>query len=429
MNRTVRDGSDRHPKPVRRIELFEKYPKARLAATIVLILIAMCALGYSLVSFLTVEAGWTTIESDASGADCSNELIFQYDLGAGEMSPAAEKKAVDRLYTEATAKAYQLFHTSQGFDGVNNLYYINRHPNEVIEVDEVLYEAFSVIRQYGDRAVYLAPVYVQYSNLFGCHDDAETIDFDPYQSEETAAYFAEIISFAGDQNAIDIELLEDHKIKLFVSDAYLDYASEIGFTEFIDFYWMKNAFIVDYIADLMKANGFVRGSISSYDGFVRNLDDVSGLEYAFNLFDRVGGSVYQAGVMRYDHAMSIVYLRNYSVNNSLDWQHYYEFRDGEIRTAYIDAADGYCKSAVNNIVAYSQGFSCAEVLLQVMPVYIKDHFEAEKLTGLAQNGVYSIYCEDHRILYNESSLILTDLYDENGVRYTAVCTDHGKANQ
>ena len=255
--------------------------------TIVLILIGAGALVYALMSFLTVKAGWTTIGTSSSEADCSDEFIFQYYLGAGELSPTAENKAVRTLYTEASRTAYQLFHTSQGFDGVHNLYYINQHPNEAIEVDEVLYQAFSLMERYGNRAIYLAPVYVQYSNLFGCNDDAETASFDPRQNDEIAEYFAEVISFAGDEDAVDIRLL---------------------------------------------------GSISSYDGFIRNLDDVSGSEYAFNLFDRNGTTVYQAGVMRYDHAVSIVYLRNYPANNSLDWQHYYTFRNGEIRTAYVDIA-------------------------------------------------------------------------------------------
>lgn len=427
MNRTVRDRSDRHPKPVKRIELFEKYPKARLALTIALILVSVCALGYSLVSFLTVDSGWTTIEAGSSEANCSDELIFQYNLGAGELSTTelsttAEKKAVSALYTELTRTAHQLFHTSQGFDGVHNLYYINRHPNEEIVVDEMLYEAFSMVEKYGNRAVYLAPVYVQYGNLFGCHDDVETADFDPYQNEEIAQYFAEIASFAGDPGAVDVQLLGNHTIRLFVSDAYMCYAVENGFSEFIDFYWMKNAFIVDYIADTMRENGFVAGSISSYDGFVRNLDDASGQEYAFNLFDKAGGSVYQAGVMRYRNAVSIVYLRNYPANDSLDWQHYYEFQNGEIRTAYIDAADGYSKSAVNNLVSYSRESGCAEILFRVMPVYIKDYFEAGQLAKLGREGIYSIYCEDNQILYNESSLVLTDLYDGNGVRYTAEYT-------
>lgn len=421
MNRTVRDRNDRHPKPVKRIELLEKYPKSRLILTILLIVIGVGALGYALIGYLTADTGWTTIEADSSELNCSDELIFQYHIGAGELSATAEKKAVSALYTETTEKAYQLFHTSMPFDGVKNLYYINRHPNEEIEVDEVLYKAFSLLEKYDSRTIYLAPIYIQYNNLFGCNDDAETVDFDPYQNEEMAAYFAEISTFAKDEHAVGIELLGDNSIRLFVSEAYLEYASEAGFSEFIDFYWMKNAFIVDYIADTMKVNGYVLGSISSYDGYVRNLDDFSNSEYAFNLFNRVGNTVHQAGVMKYNHAMSIVFLRDYPAN-SLDWQHYYEFRNGIVRTAYIDVADGFCKSAVHNLVAYSRNNSCAEIMLQVIPVYIADFFDAKNLSLLVEQGIYAVYGEEHTIYYNEPDLRLTDLYDKDGVRYHAEYT-------
>ncbi len=47
--------------------------------------------------------------------------------------------------------------------------------------------------------------------------------------------------------------------------------------------------------------------------------------------------------MKYDHAMSIVLLRDYPAN-SLDWQHYYEFQNGVVRTAYIDVSDGFAKA-------------------------------------------------------------------------------------
>ncbi len=422
MNRTVRDRTDRHPKPVKRIELLENHSKGRLILTIFLILIGAGALGYSLIGYLTADAGWTTIEADSSEPNCSDELIFQYDIGAGELSATAEKKAVSALYTETTKKAYQLFHTSMSFDGVTNLYEINRHPNEEIVVEDVLYQAFSLLEKHGNRAIYLAPVYVQYQNLFGCKDDVETVDFDPYQNEEMAAYFAEISAFAQDEHAVRVELLGENRIKLFVSEAYLSYASEAGFSDFIDFYWMANAFIVDYIADTMRANGFVRGSVSSYDGFVRNLDDLSGSEYAFNIFNRVGNTVHQAGVMRYDHAMSIVFLRDYPAN-SLDWQHYYEFQNGVVRTAYIDVADGFCKSAVHNLVTYASDQSCAEILMQVSPVYISDGLEKERLSLLAQRGIYAVYGEEYTIYYNEPDLKLTDLYDQDGVRYEALCND------
>ena len=42
----------------------------------------------------------------------------------------------------------------------------------------------------------------------------ETVDFDPYQNEEMAAYFAEISAFAQDEHAVRVELLGENRIKL-----------------------------------------------------------------------------------------------------------------------------------------------------------------------------------------------------------------------
>lgn len=417
MNRTVRDRNDRHPKPVKRIFLLEKYPKIRLAITILLIGIGVGAFGYALAEYLTEDDGWTTIEASLSEPSCAEELIFQYQLGAGALSATAEKKAITALYTETTTKAYQLFHTSMPFDGVHNLYYINQHPNQEIVVDQVLYKAFSLVNQYKNRAIYLAPVYVQYDNLFGCNDDLETIDFDPRQNQEIASYFSEILFFANNPDAVELELLGENKIRLFVSETYLKYASENGFSDFIDFYWMKNAFIVDAIAEVMEAKGFVKGSISSYDGFTRNLDASHDTEYAFNILDKKGNTVYLAGVMKYDYAIGIVFLRSYPMN-SLDWQHYYEFQDETIQTAYIDTADGYSKSSVDNLVSYAKDSSCAEILLQVIPVFIADDFDVARLTTLAQNKIYSVYCEDRTILYNDVDLHL-DLSNKDKAQYAA----------
>ena len=56
---------------------------------------------------------------------------------------------------------------------------------------------------------------------------------------------------------------------------------------------------------------------------------------------------------------------------------YYEFKSGDIRTRYADTADGLCKSAVNNMAAYADDISCAELILKVSPVYIADTMDTE----------------------------------------------------
>ena len=187
-------------------------------------------------------------------------------------------------------------------------------------------------------------------------------------------------------------------------------------TDYIDFYWMKNAFIIDYLADVMIQNNYTLGSISSYNGFVRNLDE-SGNSYSYNLYDREENTIYGAGVMDYTGAKSIVYLRNYRLTE-VDDQYFYEFENGEIRNAYLDAADGKSKTSLNNLVCYATDQTCTQILLHMMPVYISDSFDASALSAWVNEGIYSIYCADHTIFYNEDGLKIHDLYEKDGVTYT-----------
>ena len=80
--------------------------------------------------------------------------------------------------------------------------------------------------------------------------------------------------------------------------------------------------------------------------------------------------------MHYNGAESIVSLHNYPMSDKEKY-HYYEFKSGDIRTRYADTADGLCKSAVNNMAAYADDISCAELILKVSPVYIADMMDTE----------------------------------------------------
>lgn len=399
------------------LELTKKNLNVRIVAFILFAALALTAFGYALWSFLSTESGWKEIEANnTSELNCSSDFVFMYNVGASGISATAENKAITLAYTDAVLNGYQLFTNDQGYDGVNNVYYINQHPNEEIEVHEALYQAFSQIQEYQDRNIYLAPVYMQYDDIFFAGDDSETADYDPYQNEEIAAYYKEVASYANNVDAINIELLGGNKIRLNVSEEYLKYAEENYITSFIDFTWLKNAFVVDYLADTMIEKGYTLGTISSYDGFSRNLDD-SGTSYSFNIYDMTEDSLYGAGIIQYTGAQSIVFMHNYPIT-SMDYLHYYEMKNGEIRTAYLDVADGICKSSLNNLVSYSEDMGCAEVLLQTVPVYVTDTFNKEAITELKTVGIHSVYCENHVIYYNDSSVEFTELYNRDDVTYT-----------
>lgn len=394
MGRTVRSRNfDRTPyvKPVEKVELSEKNLKWRIFLVVLLIMIAAGSFAYGINAFLSRNAGWQEINANSrnDAANCSQDFVFMYNLGASGAGATVEGKAIVALYTDATEQAYQLFHTKEEFEYVNNIYYINRHPNEEIIVDDMLYKAFDLISQMGNRNIYMGPVYMQYDDIFYCQEDYQLADFDPYVNEQVAEDYRNIAVFANDPEMINIQLLGDNKIKLFVSDEYLSYAKENDIVDYIDFFWMKNAFIVDYIADLMIASGHIRGSISSYDGFIRTLDTTE-TSYSFNVYDRVGQELNLAQVMEYTGPLSMVYYRDYEMN-SLDYHHYYKKDNGEIRTAYVDVNDGFSKEAIDSLYVYSKNSSCAKLLLETVSVYVADEFDDRKLHELKAQGIYSIY--------------------------------------
>ncbi len=403
-------------KPVEKVELSEKHIKLRAVLTVAFLIIGIAAIVYGVSSFFGADAGWAEIESVSQNLHCGDDFVFLYELGRDGVSAAAEKKAVTGLYSQATTQAYKLFSNDAEFEDVQNIYTINRCPNEEIEVDEGLYRAFSLLESQGDRSLYLAPVYAQYGDLFTCNDDSQTVDYDPYVNEEVAASYREIAAFANDKASVDLELLEGNKVRLKVSQEYLDYAKENGISSFIDFFWLKNAFVADYLADFMVSGGFTHGCISSYDGFARNLDG-SGTPYSLGLYDRSEGALYPAAVMEYTGPAAAVSLRNYPLS-SQGLQQYYQYDSGEIRTSYLDVKDGLCKSSRDGLTCYGKEKSCAQLLLRMIPIYIADSFQKEQLAALKEEEIYSVYCENRKVLYNDPTLTISNLYQAD-VRYEA----------
>lgn len=413
MKRTARDKRDMpHPRPVERIELNEEHIGRRLAAAIVLLVFGGAMLAYAVWRLVTPETGWTTIEVEASaGVSCGGDFTFFY-----EATTTAERKAVTTHYTSLCRSAYEIFHSREEFEGRGNLWTVNSHPNEAVGVDPALYGALETIERSGSRLPYLGPVYDRYDDLFFCTDDSQTAAFDPRLNEEVAREYGEITAFANDPGAVRIELLGEDRVRLAVSPEYLAYAEREEIDQFIQLSWMTNAFIADYIAEELTALGYTKGTLSSYDGFTRNLDG-SGREYAVSIYDRQGRNVYPAAVMSCRGPVSMVSFRDYPLNDQ-DMVRFYEMENGEIRTLYLDPADGLCRSAVHDLMCYAGDRGCGEILLQTAPVYIAGTLSAEALETLAAEGVQSIHCANGVICPTEAGITLTQLFERDGVKYT-----------
>lgn len=384
-------------KPIREVALENKNFKLRVVLLAVCLVVAFVSIGVGISMLVNKQAGWQRVEIAANETNCSSEFTLQYCFGQGELSATEEYRSVSQLYSQACEEGYRYFYTE------GELAQINAAPNQAVAVSQPLYRALEQIQEANSRYLYLAPVYVEYNRVFLCETEAEASRYDPSQDPELAKWLAELAAYSADPKMVNLELLGDNTVKLFVSAEYLAFAQEYEITEFLDFGWMRNAFIADHIADTLADAGFTRGYTASYDGFTRNLDPGS---YDQNIFHRQENEIHRPAVISYTGPAAVVFLRDYPMSAADRW-HHFAFSDGHVVTSMADPADGSNKSALPELVAYGNGKTCAEILLQLAPVYISDTLDRDGLIALAQQGIHSVWCEEQVLLYTQKELTVT----------------------
>ena len=397
----------REPNPITRVEISEKNKTLRLIAAIALLVIGAVGITVGIQKALQKDTGWQRVQVAPQERNCSENFILQYNFGSSGAQATAVNQKLQSAYGEATVKAYQLFTPDEEIAGVNNIHYINRHPNEPIQVDPVLYAAFQKLE--GTRYLYLGPVYGHYNQIIYNTAEEYVDQLDPAVNGDAAAEILSTTHYAMDPEMISLELLGDNRIQLNVSQEYLSYAKNEHISEnFIDFAYMTNAFVIDYLADTLTEQGLTDGYLVSADGYTRNL--TKGMKFRFNIFDRVENLVYPAGIMEYEGPLSLVYLKDYPTADS---DSNYRGREDYFIHLFADPADGMYRTSTENLVSYRYGGSCADVLLQMLPVFLGDTFALPE-------DVFSIWCEDGTICYNDEAIAIRDLLQSEDMSYRAV---------
>lgn len=393
-------GSSKELPQLTQIELTKKNLPLRITLLVLALVIAIGAFWYGFSSLVDSPPGWNEIKCASGEMNCSREFILNYYLGDAGISASAENKKLSTLYTELAENGYRLFNNEYEREDLHNIRYVNQHPNEDIVVGPALYKALSVIVGAQNRAIFLAPVYAEYKNLFLCQSDAEALIYDPTQDPELAAYVAEVTKFVTDPQMVNLQLLGDYRLRLEVAPEYLEFARENEIEIFLDFAWMTNAFIADYMADALIENGFTNGYLTSYDGYVRNL--YKGEEtFSLNLFHREGKDVFMPAVLQYSGGNSVVTLRDFPMNMGDSWR-YYTYEDGRIVTTMLEPSTAAAKSTVSAMTCYSQQKSCSEILMEMMSVYFGDSLDVAALNSLKTQQIYTVYAQGKKVCTNDS---------------------------
>lgn len=381
-------------RPPKKIEVDTGNFKVRIILLIICVIAAAVFLGRGLHQLVNRQTGWQQVESTTKEVNCSADFSLNYYFGDAGFSASAEYRQIAVLYSEACEEGYRYFHREGELNSLR--------PNETVTVSAPLYKALETVEKAGDRSLYLAPVYAEYDRIFLCETEAEAALYDPYGDEELAAYIREVMSFCSDPDMIGLKLLDGSAVRLEVAEEYLAFAEENGIEEFLDFGWMKNAFIADHMAEKLIANGFTRGYIASFDGFTRNLDE-SGTRYSQNIFVRNENLVDMPAVMEYEGPMSIVSLRDYPMGDIDRW-HYYAFSDGRVVSVYLDPVTGGNRFACHELLGFSKEKSCAEVLMETKALWMADTLDKTRLSGT--DGIDFVWSDDGSLRCSSEAVTL-----------------------
>jgi len=388
---------NRQTDSVKKIEVPEKHFNLRVVLLAVSLAVGLVAIGWGVYYAFSKDPGWYTVEATPGEPSCEEEFKLQYNIGNTDMSATSEYKALERVYNQAVVDAYRLFNNEAEN---SELAKVSMHPNTEVTIDSGLYQALLQVENAKNRSIYLAPVYVEYDRVFIAEDEVNAKLYDPNKNPEAKEFVDNVLIFTADREMIDLELRGQNKAYLRVHDDYLAFAREYGIEVFLDFGWMRNAFVADYLAQQLQSHGFTHGNLTSIDGFVRNLD-TGDLSYSYNLFNRHENTVSVDAVLDYKGPMSFVFLRNYPLPGS-DRQ-YFAYSDGTITTSVVDPQTGLSSSAVNNLLGYSSQKGCAQILLELAPVYVAARLDEAQLEALAGKQTYCVWFRDGQLICTEEN--------------------------
>lgn len=410
-----KNGKDRRPylPPVTRIELSEKNISLRWILLAALLVIAGFAFAFGIKEMVSVQPGWNAVEATCKAPNYSSEFTLMYDFSETGGNAAAVNKGLTATYSTAMEDAFRIFSKDAETEEIHNLRDLNTHVNEDLVIHETLFKALEQINAHGNRNIFLAPVYVEYNRVFNSESDAESLAYDPYVNAEVMAYINQVMNFVKDENHIRLELSSGNTARLMVSEEYLAFAEEMGIEEFLDLGWMRNAFVADYVASCLESQGYTSGYLASFDGFTRSFD-VNDLEQ--NLYDRQGSHIYAPGKIVYSGNRAMVFLRDYPLTEQDRWN-YRVYEDGRIVSSMLNSETGTNDNCLPNLVSYSNQKGCAEILLEMIPVCMAEEFSEADIMDLKVEGIFSIWCEDGTVCYNDSSLQLDLVENEDGTLY------------
>lgn len=405
-------------KPVEKITLDAKTAsKWRIFFIALFLCIGFGAFAYAFTHLHGSEKGWQKVVLDKVVEEsCCYDFTLLYEFGKTGKSARKERNGLEAAYRKLTVRTYRVFDRRKEYSGLGNLCTVNRHPNEEVEVEPELYAALETCLTYNERMLFMGALTEHVEAWIASDSEEALLEYDPYLNEEVADFYQRTSKYANDPEAVSLRLLGNNEVMLCVSSEYEEFAKANDIVDYIDFGWARNAFVTDCLADSLQEQGYTHGILQSYDGFVRNFCEGDGsFRYSLSLW--TDGKCYDAGEMEYTGGRSIVWLHDYPYNGAESEYRVLALLDGRKRHTYL-GHDGFPKSAVPDMLIWSEKCSCGEISVRMAQYYIADFYDAKEAESEAKSaGIGFLICTNGELFCNDDSVTFPVLNSYDGLAF------------
>ena len=359
------------------------------------------------------SAGWQEVTAQDVDKDFSERFILNYDV---DEKNGADYDTISKLYGSKLSRLYSIFYDTSDETDIKGLSYLNARIGLETEVEPELYHAFELCLNHGDRLFTLGPVFEYYNKIFESARDSAAALYDPHKNSNSENICMQLMSYASDDNFISVTLYGENRVLINVSSEYSELMSDLRLKSYVGFGWLTDAFIVDEIADAFTSEGYTHGSISSYDGFIRNMT-TDNSDYSFGLYDLYRDNVYLAASISYKGALSTVNYKKFSMND-IDGKYLYSYGGGDVAHRYVDAETGQYLAACDSMLFHAKEMGCADLALSTYSQYVREVEDKEAISELLELGIGAVYCDGTNIIHTSDDISIHDLYSSDSVNYT-----------
>lgn len=382
--------------------VFTKKEKRSIIIRIVLIILLLGVIIASIIGIVhsvKVKRGFNRIESDYSTLQSlSEEFEFYYYLDDDNLGSVSKNRTeYTKLYSSSIEKIYMLLDSYNSYENINNVYYINHHINEDIQVEEILYDSLLEIYQLDKTTLLYGNLIEFWDNQFYSIDDQQKRLNDPLNNLVQAQ---KIEDFIQSYNTISLEFKENHTIHLHVPT---ELVSKINMNEtehYLDFSIYRNAIIMKYVKKSFIDKGYIDGYIVSNDGYVLFFGGRKNITN-FSIFDNYNGYTSDIGSCDLSDCTALVTFYGFPFTS---FYPYYELeREGEtVRRGRMIDEDGYAKMDFDEVYVYGD-------MEMNRLIFIGSHIILGQ--NIDFDGCNYLYMKDKTITTNDSNIIVDSSYE------------------